>query len=83
MSSRAAAADPAGGVHVLPAPRGRLTLGTRLLGLAVVAVAMALALWWLVAAAAAILHIVELVAMGAVTGWVGWKLGVRHGRHGH
>jgi hypothetical protein len=27
------------------------------------------------------LHIVELLAMGAVTGWVGWKLGVRHGRH--
>jgi hypothetical protein len=68
---------------VLPAPRRRLTLGTRLLGLAVVAAAVALALWWIVAVAAAVLHIAELAAMGVVTGWVGWKLGVRHGRHGH
>jgi hypothetical protein len=50
---------------------------------AVVVVAGVLAFWWAMAVARAVLHILELVAMGAVTGWVGWKLGVRHGRHSH
>jgi hypothetical protein len=74
----------AGSVEVLtdgrrPARRS-LGLGTRALGgLALVAGAL-LVVWWLTAVIWAVLRVVELVAAAAVAGYLGWKLGVRHGR---
>lgn len=51
------------------------------LGLTVIGViAVLVALSWVVAVVWAVLRIVELVAVAFVFGWVGWKLGVRHGR---
>jgi hypothetical protein len=43
-------------------------------------IAVLVALSWVVAVVWAVLRIVELVAVAFVFGWVGWKLGVRHGR---
>jgi hypothetical protein len=42
---------------------------------------VALIVVWLVAGFVfAALRILELVAVAAVAGWLGWKLGVHHGR---
>ena len=58
----------------------RLTLGTRLLGLAVLAVGAVLVVGWVAAFIWAALRIVELIGAAVVSGWVCWRLGVRHGR---
>ena len=63
-----------------PERRGSLPGG--LVTLAVVAVVGFVVVGWVVAAFFAVLRILELVAVAAVSGWVGWKLGVRRGRHG-
>ena len=68
------------GVHVLPAPRQRLSFGTRLLGLAVVVVAILVAVWWIMLVAAAVWRFLELAAVTVLAGYAGWRLGVRHGR---
>jgi hypothetical protein len=60
--------------------RSGLTLGTRLIGLAAVAVAVVLVVGWVAALIWAALRIVELIGAAVVSGWVGWRLGVRHGR---
>ena len=35
---------------------------------------------WVAATFFAVLRIIELLAVAAIAGWVGWKLGVRQGR---
>jgi hypothetical protein len=49
---------------------------------AIVAVVGFVVFGWVAAAFFAVLHILELVAVAAGAGWVGWKLGVRQGRRG-
>jgi len=67
-------------VHVLPAPRRRLSFGTKLLGLAVVVVGVLVVLWWVTVVAATVWRYVQLGAVTLGGGYVGWRLGVRHGR---
>jgi hypothetical protein len=61
-------------------PRSRLTLGTRVIGVAAIAVAAVLVVGWVAALIWAALRVVELIGAVVVSGWVGWRLGVRHGR---
>ena len=71
---------------VLPAtPRARRpdrprSLRGGLATIAVVAVVGFLLVGWVAADFFAVLRIVELLAVALVAGWVGWQLGVRHGR---
>lgn len=51
-----------------------------LVGLVVVGVLLVLVTSWLVALAWTVLRAVQLVVVAVVAGWVGWRLGVRHGR---
>ena len=60
--------------------RSRLTLGTRVIGLAALAVAVVLVVGWVAAIIWAALRIVELIGAAVVSGWIFWRLGVRHGR---
>lgn len=47
---------------------------------AIVAVVGFLVVGWVAAAFFAVLRMIELLAVAAIAGWVGWKLGVRQGR---
>jgi hypothetical protein len=67
-------------VHVLPAPRRSLPIGSRLLGAALMVVAVVVVLWWITIVAAVVFRVVELGAVTLVSGYVGWRLGVHHGR---
>ncbi|MDQ6796413.1 MAG: hypothetical protein M3011_00070 [Actinomycetota bacterium] len=49
-------------------------------GLVIAVVAVLLVGWWLVALVSLIFRLATLVAIAAGSGWVGWRLGVRHGR---
>jgi hypothetical protein len=60
--------------------RGRGRFGGNLAVVAVVAVVGFVVFGWVAAAFFAVLRIVELLAVALVAGWVGWKLGVQHGR---
>ena len=60
--------------------RRRAGLTGNLAGLAVLAVVGFVVFGWVAAAFFALLRIVELMAVAAVAGWVGFKLGVRQGR---
>ena len=55
-------------------------MGGRLLGTAVLVIAVLLGVWWLGTVVWAVLHILEFVAIAVVTGVAGYKLGVHHGR---
>jgi Flp pilus assembly protein TadB len=55
-------------------------LGVRLLGLAVIVIAALVAVSLVAHIVLAVLRILELVAVAVVAGWIGWKLGVHHGR---
>lgn len=70
------AADPDRG-SVRRRSRG---LGSGLAVLAVVAVVGLLVVSWVAALAWALIRLVELVAVAVVSGWICWRLGVRHGR---
>lgn len=51
------------------------------LGVGAVAAMVALVvLWQVLAAVWALVHLLQLVAVGCVAGWIGWRLGVLHGR---
>jgi uncharacterized membrane protein YdbT with pleckstrin-like domain len=64
-----------------PAARRRsLGIAPTLAVLAIVAIAGLLVVSWVAAFAWALIRLVELVAVAVVAGWVGWRLGVRHGR---
>ena len=56
-------------------------LGVRLLGLLVLAVVVIVGVWIIAGLVLAVLHVVELIAAALVAGWIGWSLGVHHGRH--
>lgn len=70
---------PAGRSGRRPAT-GRSGLGANLAVLAILVVVGFVVVGWVAAAFFAVLRIVELLATAVVVGWVGWKLGVRHGR---
>ena len=59
---------------------GRARLGGNIAVLAIAAVVGFVVLGWVAAAFFAVLRIVELLAVAAVAGWVGWKLGVQQGK---
>jgi lysylphosphatidylglycerol synthetase-like protein (DUF2156 family) len=63
-----------------PARRRSVGVGPTVVVLAVVAIAGLLVVSWVAAFAWALIRLVELVAVATVAGWVGWRLGVRHGR---
>jgi Flp pilus assembly protein TadB len=58
----------------------RTGLGVRLVGFLILAIVAVIAAWVVLGFVLAVLRIVEIVAAALVAGWVGWKLGVRHGR---
>lgn len=58
----------------------RTGLGVRLVGFLILAIVAVIAAWVVLGFVLAVLRIVEIVAAAVVAGWVGWKLGVRHGR---
>ena len=60
--------------------RRALSFGPTLGVLAIVAIAGLLLVSWVAAFAWAVFRLLELVAVAVVAGWVGWRLGVRHGR---
>lgn len=72
-------AVPAGRAGRRPAGE-RAGLGGNLAVVAVVAVVGFVVLGWVMAAFFAVLRVVELMAVAAVAGWVGFKLGERQGR---
>jgi len=49
-------------------------------GVVVVVVVVLLVAWWVAALLSLILRLAGLVAISAGSGWIGWRLGVRHGR---
>ena len=65
-----------------PMAVGRRAVSGRgiLVGLVVVGVLLVLVTSWLVALAWTALRVVQLVVVAVGAGWVGWRLGVRHGR---
>jgi len=66
--------------RVAPAGRPRRGLiGRGLTAVAVVVVGV-IAVSWLLATVWALVRAAELVAAAAACGWLGWRLGVRHGR---
>jgi hypothetical protein len=64
-----------------PERRGSGGLGLKLFGVLVLAIVAIIGVWIIVGLVLAVLHIVELIAAALVAGWVGWTLGVHHGRH--
>jgi hypothetical protein len=72
-------AVPAGRAGRRP-DRRRAGLGGNLAAVAIAAVVGFVVLGWVAAAFFAVLRIVELLAVAAVAGWVGWKLGVQQGK---
>jgi len=36
--------------------------------------------WWALAVVSLVLRLAQLVVVATAAGWVGWRLGVRHGR---
>ncbi len=74
--------EPSGGRRARLAPERRAgrSLGWSVVTLAVVAVVALVVVSWVAAFVWAALRILELVAVAIVAGWVGWKVGVRHGR---
>jgi Flp pilus assembly protein TadB len=58
----------------------RTGLGVRLVGFLILAIVAVIAAWVVLGFVLAVLRILELVAVAVVAGWLGWKLGVRHGR---
>ena len=59
---------------------GRAGMGGNLAVVALLAVVGFVVLGWVAAAFFAVLRIVELLAVAAGAGWVGWKLGVQQGK---
>ncbi|MHB8467019.1 MAG: hypothetical protein ACYDH6_15115 [Acidimicrobiales bacterium] len=75
----APSAVPGGRVEVM----GQRSHHLGLVGWLAVLIALALVGWWILGLIWAVLRIVELVAVGLVCGYVGFKLGVIAGRHQH
>jgi len=69
---------PRAGNRRQAAPERRSRFGGAGLVLAVVGVL--LVVWWLAALVSLIFRLAGLVAVSLGSGWVGWRLGVRHGR---
>lgn len=72
-------AVPAAGAGRRP-DRGRAGLGGNLAVVAIAAVVGFVVLGWVAAAFFAVLRIVELLAVAAIAGWVGFKVGVQQGK---
>ncbi|MGI9034139.1 MAG: hypothetical protein ACR2HY_10805 [Acidimicrobiales bacterium] len=54
---------------------------TRMGGTGLVAlVALLVVGWWALAVVSLVLRLAQLVVVATAAGWVGWRLGVRHGR---
>jgi hypothetical protein len=50
------------------------------MGFLIVAVVALLAVWWAFHLVLAVLHFLEVIAAALVAGYLGWVLGVHHGR---
>ena len=68
---------PAG--QTQPERRSR-RVGLSAFGVLVLVVLALFGVWFVWHLVWAVIHIVELIAVGVACGWVGWKLGVGHGR---
>ncbi len=68
----AARPAPAGGI---PARRRQATTTVHLVGVAGAIVVLGLAAWALAGVVFGLLHVLELVAVGAAAGWAGYRLG--------
>jgi hypothetical protein len=92
-ASRKAALAPTGGAapavrsgrsgpRVVPqqAPAERSPRGLRLTGLAVALVIVLILAWVALHLVFAVLHIVELIGVALLAGYIGWLAGVYHGR---
>jgi Flp pilus assembly protein TadB len=78
---RPAAPMPVRPDAVLPAKKdGGSGLGLRVMGILFLIILAAVAAWFVFGLVIHILHIVELIAVALGAGWLGWKLGVHHGR---
>jgi Flp pilus assembly protein TadB len=56
------------------------SLGLRVTGFLILAIVALIVVWLVAGFVFAVLRILELVAVAVVAGWLGWKLGVHHGR---
>jgi Flp pilus assembly protein TadB len=66
---------------VLPAKQDTGSgVGLRVMGILFLIILAAVAVWFVFGLVIHILHIVELIAVAVGAGWLGWKLGVHHGR---
>jgi hypothetical protein len=78
-TSRPAPVRPDAVLTRSPAPKR--SLGWRAAGLVAILAVVLLVGIWAVHLAFAALHILELVAIAAVAGWLGYRVGVYRGRH--
>jgi Flp pilus assembly protein TadB len=62
-------------------PRRSSSLGLRVTGFLLLAIVALIVVSLVAGFVFAVLRILELVAVAVVAGWLGWKLGVHHGRH--
>ena len=70
------------GPRVVPeqAPRSSAPATLKLVGVAVVVVAVLLVAWTVLHLVLAVLHILELVGVALVAGYIGWAAGVHRGQ---
>ena len=61
-----------------PSPSG--SLGLRVLGVIFLVVLGFLAFWWVLHFVLGVLHVFEIFAAAAIAGYLGYRLGVYHGR---
>jgi Flp pilus assembly protein TadB len=66
---------------VAPRERRSSGVGLRVAGFLTIAVVALIAVWIVAGFVFAVLRILEVVAVAVVAGGLGWRLGVRHGRH--
>lgn len=73
---------PAGGPAPEPAGRRRGSVTVHVAGVMVALAAIGLVVWLVAGVVFALLHILELVAVAAVAGWAGYRIGrLRGPRH--
>ena len=77
-----ALAVPQSGPRVVPpeAPAERSSISLRLFGVAVAVIAVMILAWTLLHVVFAVLHLLELLGIALLAGYIGWRAGVYHGR---
>ena len=73
---------PAAGMAPEPAARRRGSVAVQVAGVVVALAAIGLVAWLVAGVVFALLHILELVAVAGVAGWVGYRIGRLRGPRG-